>query len=85
MEVAGVEQVFLVFREQALRWVTRKLCSGRSMDEYGRALKGTRASYWVAAGGMSRYRAPLVGSEGSDAAWGAVRRPGVAHSGVITV
>lgn len=31
MEVAGVEQVFLVFREQALRWVIRKLCSGRSL------------------------------------------------------
>lgn len=43
------------------------------------------ASYWVAAGGMSRYLTPLVGSEGSDTAWGAVHRPGVAHSGVITV
>lgn len=56
-----------------------------AFDEYGCALKGTRASYWVAAGGMSRYRAPLVGSEGSDTAWEAARRPGVAHSGVITV
>lgn len=86
--MAGVEEVFPVFRKQ-------RPCGGShgssalegAFDEYGRALKGTKASYWVVAGGMvcPDTVAPLVGFEGSDTAWEAVRRPGVAHSGVITV